>query len=237
MRGFALRRGGRRVPGRLAISAALRVIGCLALGGGASVSGAALAGCAAPITPVRLEAPEGYAISFPAATEGAAGRDGPVRFRIDAMRTPDEARFEAAWFGFHQALDAPERQELLDRVERGLAAGGAKVSRRAETPPGNKDRVDLVLDHPDGRRGYHRILYPTPKSMLQVSVVGPRGGDWEKLVAGFFASLNVKKTEPLDTAPVSAGLAPPGASARPVDVPLPGDRAAAAPVEGDFEYR
>lgn len=191
--------------------------GPLALGGALLAGGAlALSGCGGPVAMIRLEAPEGYAISFPARTETAAGQDGPVAFRIDAMRTQDEARFEAAWFGFHQPLDAPERLELLTRVERGIAGDGAKVTHRTETPPGSSDRIDLVVEHPDGRRGFHRILYPTRKSMLQVSAVGPRGGDWEKLVPRFFDSLEVQKTEPLDAAPVSAGLAPARQSAGPL---------------------
>lgn len=176
--------------------------------GGALAGALALSGCGGPVGMIRLEAPEGYAISFPAGTETAAGQDGPVTFRIDAMRTLDEARFEAAWFGFHQPLDAPERLQLLTRVERGIAGDGAKVTHRTETPPGTSDRVDLVVEHPDGRRGFHRILYPTRRSMLQVSAVGPRGGDWEKLVPRFFDSLEVRKREPLDEAPVSASLPP-----------------------------
>ncbi|MEZ4296971.1 MAG: hypothetical protein R3B70_18545 [Polyangiaceae bacterium] len=163
-------------------------------------------GCAAAIPrPVRVDTAEGYTISFPGQPDSLAGKDGPVDFRIDAARTPEEARFEVAWFRFPQSLDAPERAELLLRVERGLFGGGARVVSRTQ-PPNDKDRVDLVLDLPLGRRGYYQILYPNPRSMLQVSAVGPEGGEWERAVKPFFRSLVVKNRAPLPAAPVQASL-------------------------------
>jgi hypothetical protein len=164
------------------------------------------AGCASSLVPVRVEAPEGYAISFPGMAETVTGRDGPVDYRIDAMRTPDDARFEAAWFRFPQALDGAERGQLLQRIERGLVGPGARVTSRVETPPGNKDRVDLILDHADGRRGYHRVIYTSPKTMLQVSAVGPKGGEWELVAERFLGSLHLRQEAPLDDVPISASL-------------------------------
>lgn len=155
-----------------------------------------LAGCRPAETPARVVAPEGYSLLFPGPAKTISGRDGPVRFRVDSTRAGGSARLEAAWFGFPQALEPDERQELLGVVERGLSAGGAQIVKRLEVPPGNRDHVELVLDHPDGRRGYHHLLYPGSTSMLQVSAVGVRGGDWEDVAAAFFASLEVSGGSP-----------------------------------------
>lgn len=166
-----------------------------------------LAGCASTPVPVRVVAPgEGYVISFPGRPESAIGRDGPVDYRIDAMRTLEGARFEMAWFRFPQMLDPEERLELMKRIELGLLSPGARVASRVETPPGNKDRLDLIIDHADGRRGYHRILYPSGRAMIQVSAVGPKGGDWEQIVPGFLMSLELTKRGPYPELPVSARL-------------------------------
>jgi hypothetical protein len=162
-------------------------------------------GCGTSLVPVRIVArTEGYAISFPGSPTTVTGRDGPVDYRIDAMRTNDQTRYEVAWFRFPQELDPEERAELLRRVERGLAAPGARVASRVELPPGNKDRVDLVLDFQDGRRGYYRVLYPTAKAMLQVSVVGEKGGEWQEVASRFLGSLDVRLQLPQIAPPVSA---------------------------------
>lgn len=168
-----------------------------------------LAGCAPSLVADRVEAPEGYGISFPGPATTAVGRDGPVEYRIDAVRTQDDARFEAAWFRFPQDLDASERALLIQRIERGLMAPGTRVTSRVELPKGNTDRVDLILDHADGRRGYHRVIYMSSRTMLQISAVGPRGGDWEDIVTRFMTSLDIHYQGPFVDAPVSAALALP----------------------------
>ena len=161
-----------------------------------------LAGCGSSPTAVRVVAQEGYVLSFPASPETAIGRDGPVRYRIDAIRAFD-ARFESAWFRFTE-LDASERADLLTRVERGLMSPGAHLESRVQARTDNIERVDLIIDHADGRRGYHRIYYPSATTMLQVSVVGPKGEGWEQFVSPFFGSLKLEGSfaEP----PTSASL-------------------------------
>lgn len=155
-----------------------------------------------------MDAAEGYSLSFPGRVETRSGREGPFVFRIDSARTPDGARFEAAWFGFPEPLDAPGREALLRRVEKGLAGnpGTTLVSRAAPAPPAAtaesptcdtrqplscSEGVDLVLDREDGKRGFHRVLYPSPHAMLQVSAVGPRDGEWEAEVPRFWASVTL----------------------------------------------
>jgi hypothetical protein len=153
---------------------------------------AACAGAPPPAGPLHIDAPEGYALSFPAPVQTRIGREGPVLFRIDAARTPDGARFEAAWFGFPEPLEAAERAALRDRVERGLSTqGGVRVVSRSEAREGGRDALDMEIDRPDGKRGYHRVLYPSPQAMLQVSAVGPRGGEWEGALKPFLASLSL----------------------------------------------
>lgn len=142
--------------------------------------------------PHRIDAEEGYSLTFPAPVETRTGREGRFLFRIDAARTPDGARFEAAWFGFPQAFDAEDRAALLDRVERGLAAEpGTRPVSRARSRTNERDAIDLVLERPDGKRGYHRVLYPSPREMLQVSAVGPRRGGWEGALPSFWESLKL----------------------------------------------
>jgi hypothetical protein len=171
-------------------------------------------GAASPAALERLEAVEGYSLSFPGPVRTRSGREGPFVFRIDSTRTPDGARFEAAWFGFPEPLDAPERATLLRRVEKGLAAGPGTtlVSRTVLSPapaaaqspsssarqsPSRAEGVDLVFDREDGQRGFHRVLYPSPHAMLQVSVVGPRDGEWERDVPRFWGSVTLSgETEP-----------------------------------------
>lgn len=163
-----------------------------------------LAGCGPSPTLVRVVAQEGYVLSFPASPETATGRDGPVRYRIDAIRAFD-ARFESAWFLF-SALDASERADLLMRVERGLMTPGAHIESRVQARADNIDRVDLIIDHADGRRGYHRIYYPSATTMLQVSVVGPKGEDWEQYVTPFFDSLKLRFEGSFAEPPISASM-------------------------------
>lgn len=173
-------------------------------------------GAAPPAALQRLDAVEGYSLSFPGPVRTRSGREGPFVFRIDSARTPEGARFEAAWFGFPEPLDAPDRATLLRRVEKGLAAdpGTTLVSRTVLSPPpaagqspsgdaapsappaprhppSRAEGVDLVIDRADGQRGFHRVLYPSPHAMLQVSVVGPRGGEWERDVPRFWGSVTL----------------------------------------------
>ncbi len=173
-------------------------------------------GAAPPAALQRLDAVEGYSLSFPGPVRTRSGREGPFVFRIDSTRTPDGARFEAAWFGFPEPLDAPERATLLRRVEKGLAGGPGTtlVSRTVLSPapgagqspsggavqspssiarqsPSRAEGVDLVFDREDGQRGFHRVLYPSPHAMLQVSVVGPRDGEWERDVPRFWGSVTL----------------------------------------------
>lgn len=143
-----------------------------------------------PSGPSRVVAAEGYELSFPSSVGTRRGRDGPTAFRIDFARSPDGARFEAAWFGFPEALDPAEQAILLGRIERGLEVGAEVVSRR-ESPFAGRAALDLVLDHRDGRRGFHRLLYLSSRAMIQVSAVGPRGGAWERAVPQFWSSLEM----------------------------------------------
>lgn len=143
---------------------------------------------------------------FPSAPESTQGMDGPVEFRIDAMRTTDGARFETAWFRFPQGLNAEEREELMVRVEGGLKGRSTKTVSRQRVAQGKDDRLDVVFDHEDGRRGYHRIFYLSARAMLQISVVGPKGGDWEQRVAAFFGSLDTRRAGPFEEPEVSASL-------------------------------
>jgi hypothetical protein len=145
----------------------------------------------------RVDAAEGYALSFPGPVETLAGREGHVLFRIDSMRTRDGARFEAAWFGFPEPLEAADRAELLRRVESGLTGSPpSRVVSRSRPAVGEREAVDLVLDREDGRRGFHRVFYPGPDSMLQVSVVGPAGGAWESAVPRFWESITLSRDPP-----------------------------------------
>lgn len=189
------------------LSATSRVASLAALAALAALSAlaalAALTGCAAASpqpacapeaasTLSKLDAPEGYSLSFPGPVRSRSGRDGPVVFRIDSARTPDCARFEAAWFGFPEPLDSADRDTLRARVEAGLGgAPGTTVVSRLSPLPGVHEGVELVLDHPDGRRGFHRILYAGPLAMLQVSAVGLRGGEWERDVKRFWDSVSL----------------------------------------------
>jgi hypothetical protein len=152
------------------------------------VASASCAG-APPQPPARVEAREGYALTFPAPVETRTGHEGPFSFRIDHARARG-ARFEAAWFGFPEALDAVQCAALSEKIDRALSGGeGTRVVSRKTTSVSGRDAEDLVVDRADGRRGYHRIFYPSPRSMLQVSAVGPSGGEWEREVEGFWASL------------------------------------------------
>lgn len=158
----------------------------------ATILGAWLwAGCAssAPQIPSHLDAAEGYSLSFPAPIETRAGRDGRATFRIDHAVTSDGARFEAAWFGFPEAIGADEQAALLSQVERALGGADSKVISREGGTFEGRESVDLVVEDRDGRRGFYRVLYPTSRSMLQVSAVGPRGGPWEREVSELWASL------------------------------------------------
>ena len=157
-------------------------------------------GGAPPSAPSRVDAAEGYKLSFPASVDTRKGRDGPAAFRIDFARSSDGARFEAAWFGFPEALDPVEQSILLGRIERGLE-GGTRVVSREESMFAGRAALDLVLDRDDGRRGFHRVLYPSPRSMIQVSAVGPRGGDWERAVPRFWSSLEMIEAAPADPTP------------------------------------
>lgn len=172
---------------RLLVAAMFLLAGCAGVPAGAPARDAAATGAGA-----RVLAAEGYSLAFPAAVTTRSGRDGPSAFRIDAARTIDGARFEAAWFGFPEPLDAHDRATLLARVERGLGGGvGTRVASRALARASGREVVDLVIERADGQRGFHRVLYPSPGAMLQVSAVGPEGGAWERQVPAFFASLTL----------------------------------------------
>ncbi|MBK8253954.1 MAG: hypothetical protein IPK82_14990 [Polyangiaceae bacterium] len=163
-------------------------------------------GCAPVVgAPVRVTAPEGYTVVFPDKADSLRGQDGPVTFRIDSARTPDKTRYEVAWFKFPAAINQAERTELLMRVERGLFNGPTELVKRTQ-PEGDKNTVDLILDFADGRRGYYHIFYTTDQTMLQVSAVGQRGGEWEGRVDPFFKSVEVNVRGPLPDDPVSAEL-------------------------------
>lgn len=130
-------------------------------------------------------------MSFPASVDTRKGRDGRATFRIDAARTKDGARFEAAWFGFPEAILPAEQQALLAQVEQGLTGSGASIVSRGESVVLGRASLDLTVDRPDGRRVVHHILYPSSKAMLQVSVSGPRGGAWERDEPAFWSSLEL----------------------------------------------
>lgn len=138
--------------------------------------------------PESVATSEGYTLSFPGRVVTRKGRDGRAAFRIDFARTPEGARFEAAWFGFPDALSEGERRALLGTVEKGISGSG-DVKTRGTSDVLGRESLDLVVDRSDGRRSVHHVLYPSPESMLQVSVSGPRGGDWEREEPRFWASL------------------------------------------------
>lgn len=146
--------------------------------------------------PSTLTAPEGYTLLFPGPVDTRTGRDGRASFRIDFARTGEGARFEAAWFGFPEALSEDEQQALLARVEQGLTGlprepGDGRLVSRGTSVVRGRASLDLVVDSPDGRRGVHHVLYPSAKAMLQVSATGPRGGVWEREEPAFWASLTL----------------------------------------------
>lgn len=179
---------------RTLVAVALLVMGCAA----GPTAGPSQAETAAAAGASRVLAAEGYSLAFPAAVKTRSGHDGPSAFRIDAARTSDGARFEAAWFGFPEPLDEHDRAALLARVEHGLAGDvGTSVASRTLVSTGGREAIDLVIERADGQRGYHRVLYPSPSAMLQVSVVGPEGGAWERQVPAFLASLSL--SEPVRT--------------------------------------
>jgi len=182
------------------------------LSSGLTAAALALGACAPAAVapggpPSTLSAPEGYTLLFPGPVDTRTGRDGRASFRIDLARTAEGARFEAAWFGFPEALSEDEQQALLARVEQGLTglprepgdgrsvgapspSDGRLVSRGTSVVSGRAS-LDLVVDSPDGRRGVHHVLYPSAKAMLQVSATGPRGGVWEREEPAFWASLTL----------------------------------------------
>lgn len=160
-----------------------------------AAAAALLLGCAGapekPPSPSPVEASEGYTLLFPGPVDTRTGRDGRATFRIDASRTPEGARFEAAWFGFPAALGQDEQQALLSQVEQGLTGSGARVVSRGVSTVLGRSSLDIVVDRPDGRRLVHHVLYPSAKAMLQVSASGPRGGEWEMEAPRFWASLSL----------------------------------------------
>jgi len=93
-----------------------------------------------------------------------------------------------------------ERAVLLERIERGLAReDGTRVASRAVVKAAGREAIDLVIERADGRRGRHRLLYVSPDAMLQVSAVGPPGGEWERDVPRFWASLALAGDVPTAT--------------------------------------
>ncbi len=143
---------------------------------------------------VRVDAQEGYSASFPAKVTTRIGHDGPISFRIDSAKSAEGARFEAAWFGFPEPLGDEERKVLLAKVVRGLSSErGTLVVAKGPAKGSALEGLDLVFDRDDNRRGFHRVVYTSALSMLQISVVGPKGGAWEESVPEFWKSLTIRR--------------------------------------------